>query len=202
MNQDEKAARIAAWGWAASILGVEAGPDRILGLVEVTSGVKLDRLKPALEAVIKTEPQGFLPSPGAVIAAATRLAERDHSGQERFLSAGRELGRDDHRKWMREHNPEDWDTATWQAFVERMGTDALYEKRVKHALAQRHAWAADQVLKEIGGRRVDAGYRIDCRRWFNAQALDHFPRPHPTADGWVPSKHFNPLAGLTKRMSA
>lgn len=202
MTANERAARIAAWAWAASLLGVEAGPDRIMGLVEVTSSVPLPRLKPALERVIKSEPQGFMPSPGAVIAAASRLAELEHAGQPRALSAGREMGREGHRRWMGENNPEGWDDATWKAFIERMSTDPRYEKQVKKARDERNEWAANEVIREIGGRQVSSEFRTDTRRRLNTEALDRFPRPHPTADGWVPSKQFDPIAGLTRRVQA
>lgn len=202
MNQTEMQARIIAWTWAATTLGVEVSPDRIKGLVEVTKGVPLDRLKPALEAVIKTEPAGFLPSPGAVIEAAKRHAEREHANQPRALSAGREMSRDDHRKWMREANPEGWDTPTWEAFVERLASDPVYRKRVHDARDERHKWAADQVAQEIQGRRVSTGFLVNLRRQLNNEAFAHFPRPHPLDDGWVRSKDFDPIAGLAKRMTA
>lgn len=194
MNADERAKRIAAWGWAAVTLGVEAGADRIMGLVEVTSSVRLESLKSAIEAVIKSEPAGFLPSPGAVIEAAKRLAERDAMNRTR-LPRG-EMSPEEAHRWWSEINPHGWDTSTWRAFGERIATDPLYAKRVKRALEQRHEWAANEAVREIGGRSVSHEYRVRLRRQLNAEALDHFPRPHPTQDGWVPSKNFDPIAGI------
>lgn len=201
MNLEELKIRTTAWTWAAMTLGVEASPERIRGLVEVTKGVALNRLKPALEAVIKTEPAGFLPSPGAVIEAAKRQAEREHADQPRVLSAGREMSKEDHRKWMAEANPEGWDDETWKAFVERMATDLRYRELVHQARDRRHEWAEAEVTRVLGRRRTDQGYRIKLRKQLNVEAFDHFPRPHPLADGWVQSKNFDPIAGLTKRMS-
>ena len=84
MNDLEAAQRLTAWTWAAETLGIEASQERLAGLVEVTRGVGLENLRPALESVIQTEPRGFLPSPGAVIAAANRIAgiRRDKSMAE------------------------------------------------------------------------------------------------------------------------
>lgn len=202
MNQTEMQARIIAWTWAATTLGVEVSPDRIKGLVEVTKDVKLDRLKPALEAVIKTEPAGFLPSPGAVIEAAKRHSEREHADQPRALSAGREMSKEDHRRWMAEANPECWDDETWRAFTERMSMDPLFRSRAHDARDRRNEWAETELFRMIGGRRTDQGYRIKLRKQLNNEAFDHFPRPHPLEDGWVPAAKFDPIAGLTKRMSA
>lgn len=196
MDTEERAKRIAAWGWAAVTLGVEAGADRIMGLVEVTSSVRLESLKPALEAVIKSEPAGFLPSPGAVIEAAKRLAERDAMDNPR-LPRG-EMSREESNRWWAEANPEGWGDETWRAFIERNATDRLYAERVRRALDERHRWAADQAVREIGRRSVSHEYRIRLRRRLNVEALDHFPRPHPTADGWVPSKDFDPITALGK----
>lgn len=71
-----------------------------------------------------------------------------------------------HDIWMKENNPDNWDTKTWRAFTERCMSDARFLERSQKAKRER------------------------------------MPRPHPTADGWVPSKQFDPLAGLTKRMRA
>lgn len=202
MNQTELKLRMTAWAWAATTLGVEVSPDRIKGLVEVTRSVPVSRIKTALERVIETEPQGFMPSPGAVIAAARQLAERDYASETRSLSAGREMSKADHDRWMAENNPEGWDNETWGAFVERISTDARFESRVRENFRKRHEWAEEQVRREIGSRKVDAGFRIDLRRRMNIEAIDQFPRPNPLEDGWVPSRRFDPLSGLTKRMSA
>lgn len=202
MTEEERGKRIAAWGWAAVTLGVEAGADRLRGLVEVTESVPIGRLKQALEAVIKTEPAGFLPSPGAVIEAAKRLAEREHGDQHRSLAAGREMSHADHLRWMAEANPEDWDKATWAAFVERNAIDARFAERVRDNVRQRHEWAEAEVNREIGRRDTSAAFRLRLRRQLNVEAIDRFPRPHPLGDGWLPSKDFDPIAGLSKRMRA
>lgn len=194
--------RIVAWTWAATTLGVDTSKDRIKGLVEVTSSVHVDRLKPALELVIKSEPQGFLPSPGAVISAAKSLVDREHSGQTRSLSSGQEMSPEEHRRWMRENNVMGWDSATWAAFIERNATDESYSRQVELTRKKRHEWAAEETNREIGRRQVTAGFRIDTRRQINREGYDRFPIPHPTEDGWVPAKNFDPIAGLTKRMTA
>lgn len=181
MNAQERAQRIAAWGWAAALLGVEAGPDRILGLVEVTSRVRLDRLKPALEAVIKSEPAGYLPSPGAVIAAANRLAERQPAKQ---LAEGAEPAASKVRAIRGDLNPQGWDRRTWRAYAWRIARDPIFEARAKRVVEERHAWAAAQCESELGRRPASAGFRIELRRRINAEALDRFPRPDPFENGW------------------
>lgn len=202
MNPEEQAKRIAAWGWAAVTLGVETSPDRIMGLVEVTESVPLARLKPALEAVIKSEPAGFLPSPGAVIEAAKRHTEREYADQPRALSAGREMSKEDHRRWMAKNNPEGWDDRTWRAFTERIATDPMFERRVWEAFKNRQDWSEEQARAEIRGRRVDTGFRLRLRRRLNLEAFDVYPRPNPLEDGWLPAAEFDPIAGLAKRMMA
>lgn len=195
MTEPELQQRLVAWTWAAQTLGVEISITRLRGLVEVTGSVRIASLKPALEACIKSEPNGFLPSPGAVIAMARTLAER--SAQHR-INAPREMGSDERKRWAQDANPEGWDTETWKAFSERMATDAGYERRVKQALAQRHAWAADEMVREIGQRDASHEFRLNLRRQLNREAFDVYPRPHPTADGWVPSAQFDPIKHLAR----
>lgn len=107
-----------------------------------------------------------------------------------------------HAKWMVDYNPEGWDNATWAAYAERIATDRAFAARVRDAFDERHHWASEEFVRQVGGRAITDGFRIDLRREINTEAVMKFRRPHPTADGWVPSKHFDPLAGLTKRMSA
>lgn len=199
MNQTEAKRRLAAWSWAATTMGVEASPERLRGLVEVTKSVRVESLKPALEAVIKAEPSGFLPSPGAVIEASKRLAERSAMNRPR-LPRG-EMSPEEAHRWWSEINPQGWDVDTWRAFGERMATDPLYAKHVKRAMERRHQWVADEIVREIGSRTVTYAFRIRLRRELNAEALDHFPRPHPTQDGWVPSGSFDPVAGVGRSVN-
>lgn len=197
MTPKERAERITCWNWAAKTLGVAAGADRILGLVDVTAGVKLESLKPALELVIKSEPQGFLPSPGAVIAASKRLAERSASDRPKALNQGREMGPEEHRRWMADNNPGGWSDETWRAFIVRLKLDRAYAARVDRARTERHAWAAAECDRQADKRRTSAGFRIELRRQLNIEALDRFPRPDPFADGWkLPANAGDPLETL------
>lgn len=118
----------------------------------------------------------------------------DNNGHLHLTAAG-------HAAWMADNNPEEWDDDTWRAYVERIATDARFERIVRDAFKARHAWAEAEVIREIGARKVDAGFRIELRRRINVEAVSKFGRPHPTADGWVPSKHFDPIAGLTRSMN-
>ena len=68
-----------------------------------------------------------------------------------------------HLMWMRDNNPDGWDTETWRAFSERLAKDPRFASRCQHAKK-------------------------------NGQ-----PRPHPTADGWIPSKDFDPIAALAQK---
>lgn len=83
----------------------------------------------------------------------------DANGHLTLTDAGHDI-------WMKDNNPDNWDTETWRAFTERCHMDPGFVARAQKA------------------------------------KRDGMARPHPTADGWVPSKHFDPIAGLTKRMSA
>lgn len=200
MSDEELAERATAWTWAARTMGVEMDPVRIAGLVEVTNVVPLNDLKPAISAVMRIEPNGFLPSPGAVVAAYKAISEQ--RGRTRQITRPVEMSRSEHKVWMADNNPEGWDDATWAAYIERMATDARFKARVDENMKQRHAWASLEVTRELGSRRVDDGYRNQLRRQLNAEAIDRFPRCNPLEDGWVPPKQFDPIASLTKRMTA
>lgn len=200
MNDQELQARLTAWAWAAQTLGVEASVDRIRGLVEVTSKVRIENLKPALEAVIKSEPEGFLPSPGAVIAAANRIAEREVLHR---LGTPREMSSAEHRAWMRENNPDGWDKDTWTAFLYRMASDRGFQDRAKQANEHRHAWAAQEFTREIAGRSVSHVFRVELRRRLNNEAFDVYPRPNPFDDGWsMPAGARVGVGDLAERMRA
>lgn len=182
MNDPERAQRISAWTWAAQVLGVAVTPERIDGLVDVTTRVRCENLRPALEVVIQTEPQGFLPSPGAVIAAANRIADRKHSNTTR-IGFGRDLSPEAHRTWMAENNPENWTTEMWRAhktLMEAKGTYAQQWYKLNH---ERHEWAIEQVLIDIGNRPVSMGFRIRMRRDYNRDARVEFPGPDPLTWG-------------------
>jgi hypothetical protein len=176
MNEYEQAHRIAAWTWAAETLGVEVSRERFANLADVTSEVSLENLKLALEVVIKTEPRGFLPSPGAVISASNGIAGRKKS--QRFtLSAGE--SDEIHQRWLAECNAENWSTEMWQAYVTLMNRHGAYYERMQPIIRDRHAWAADQVDQSIGGRKVSMALRIKMRREFNQDARVRFPAPNP-----------------------
>lgn len=177
MTGDERAKRITAWAWAATILGVEAGPDRLIGLVETTAEIPFASLKPALELVIKTDPAGFLPSPGSVISAAKRLAERASMDRPR-LAAG-EMTREQRERWEADVNPECWDVETWCEFIRLMKTDVVFSSRVNRVKGERHRWIDEQMVAEIGRRRASASYRIQLRRQLLRESFAYFPRPNP-----------------------
>jgi len=91
MDPNEYAQRVAAWTWAAMTLGQELDPDRAEGLVEMTKGVRIENLRPALIQVMQSNPSDFLPSPGLVIQAANRIAgERREAAQERLRESRRQ----------------------------------------------------------------------------------------------------------------
>ena len=186
MNTYERARRLTAWTWAAQTLGVTATADRLEGLVDVTAGVAANNLRPALEAVIKTEVRGFLPSPGAVIAASNRIADRKRSNEPRM--AGMELSAGAHDRLSEELNPQAWSTDVWRAFSQRLALDPGFKSRAVQANVRRHEWAAEQVENEIGGRKVAGEFRRRLRRQYNLEAFGHFPRPDPLAGGWKPSR--------------
>lgn len=174
MSDYEQAQRISAWTWAAQTLGVNVTQERIAGLVGVTRRVRLDNLRPALERVIQSEPQGFLPSPGAVIAAANRIAER----KLQRIGPG-EMSAESHRRWMDDHNPERWTTEQHREHKRRIESEPGYKARVYARDEQRHAWAAEQVAAEIGSRPVSHAMRIQMRREYNREARFKFPAPDP-----------------------
>jgi hypothetical protein len=67
-TQNEHALRVAAWGWAAVILGQEVTEERLQGLAEITSAAAGVDIRWALERILKTSDSPFLPPPGAVLA--------------------------------------------------------------------------------------------------------------------------------------
>lgn len=197
MTPKERAERIAHWGWAAVTLGVEALPDRIMGLVDTTAEIPIERLRAALELAIKAEVKGYLPSPGAVMAAWKSLATH----QPRQRTAPRELTPEQRAKLDRELNPQGWNDDQKRAFLWRMSNDPGYAERVKISFAQRHAWAAAEYDRLVDNRRTAAGFKIDLRRQLNLEAFDHFPRPDPLADGWtMPAGAVDVVGALTGGM--
>ena len=81
MNALEHAQRQAAWVWASQTLGIETTPERLSGLVELTEGVRVENLKPALKAAMQTNQSSFLPAVHLVVEAANRIAgKRRESG--------------------------------------------------------------------------------------------------------------------------
>lgn len=179
MSEYEQAHRLSAWTWAAETLGVEVTRERLANLVEVTEDVSLENLKLALEAVIKTEPKGFLPSPGAVISASNGIAGRKKSRP--FMLSGGESD-ELHRKWMDDHNVERWTDEQWQTYTMLMNRNGSYAERVHAIIHERHLWAADQVDQSIGARKVSMGIRIQMRRDFNRDARVRFPAPDPVEE--------------------
>lgn len=200
MTTDEVAQRATVWTLAARTMGVQVDDVRIAGLVEVTSVVPIGDLKPSIEAVMRTEPNGFLPSPGAVIQAYRSISEQ--RARNRQIEAPKAMQRADHLKWMSEHNPEGWDDRKWKAYTERLSCDARFRAAAEDALRRRHEWVDAQMRAEIGKRRVDAGFRVWLRRQLVVDAEHQIKRPDPLEDGWLPSKDFDPIAGLGKRMGA
>jgi hypothetical protein len=176
----EQALRLTAWNWAAETLGVEATTERLAGLVEVTARVSTENLRPALEVVIQTEPRGFLPSPGAVIAAANRIADRKRGAAPRLPPSEPEGS---HARWMDEMNPERWTSEQWRAHKDLMDSGGLYAQRCHALNARRHEWAIEQLNSDLGHRPVAHGMRIQMRREFNREARLVFPSPDPLEVG-------------------
>ena len=84
---------------------------------------------------------------------------------------------------MAEHNPECWTTDQWRQHKSLMDAGGLYARRIHDLNDQRHAWAAEQVAEEIGGRNMSHGMRIKMRREYNATARLRFPAPDPEIGG-------------------
>lgn len=200
MNREEIPQRATIWTLAARTMGVQVDDVRIAGLVEVTSVVPLADLKPAIEAVMRTEPNGFLPSPGAVVQAYRAISEQ--RGRTRQIEAPKEMQRADHLEWMADHNPDGWDDRKWKAYTERLSVDARFRALAEDTLSRRHAWVDEQMRTEIGKRKVDAGYRVRLRRQLVTEAEYHIGRPDPLEDGWIPSKEFDPIAGVARKATA
>ena len=85
MNALEYAQRQEAWVFASQTLGIETTPERLSGLVELTEGVGVENLKPALKAAMQTNQSSFLPAVHLVVEAANRIAgKRREAMQDRF----------------------------------------------------------------------------------------------------------------------
>ncbi len=202
MNQTEMRIRLTAWTWAATTLGVEASPDRLRGLVETTRKIPAEHLKAALEEAINAETSSYrdLPTPAAVLQAAREISRLGFLRRPKIAGA-----RDEARELRRlegELNPEEWPIEKWAAFSERLKGGSLFADRVALARDARMDWAEEQAAREIAGRKVSMGFRIELRRRLNLEAFDHFPRPDPFADGWVRARDFDPIAGLSKSLRA
>ncbi len=178
MSDFEEAKRLTAWTWAAETLGVEASAERLAGLVEVTHRIRVENLRPALEVVIQTEPRGFLPSPGAVISAANRIADRKRSDTPR-IESGRDMSHEAHRKLMEELNPQGWTDEQSRAHARLINARGTYAQKIDALNDERHEWAAEQVLKDIAARPVSHGLRIKMRREYNTIARVRFAGPDP-----------------------
>ena len=200
MTAQELHDRIEIWKGAARTMGVEADEHRIAGLVEVTKIVPMEFLREAVVAVMRTEVGGFMPSPGAVISAYRAASE--HRSRKREIAGPVEMTREQHERWMAVHNPQGWSDRTWKAYVERLSIDSLFRTKAEDALRRRHEWVDEQMLAEIGKRKVDAGYRIRLRRQIVSEAEYHIGRPDPLEDGWLPSAEFDPIAGLARKATA
>lgn len=105
-----------------------------------------------------------------------------------------------HESWMEEKNPDGWDDRKWKAYTERLSIDPGFRARAEDVLRRRHEWIEEQMKAEIGKRKVSAQFRIRLRRQLSIEAEQQVKRLDPLADGWLPSKDFDPIAGLGKRM--
>ena len=180
MKSEERAIRISAWTWTAQTLGITATPERIDGLVDVTRCVRVENLRPALERLMQSEPQGYLPSPGAVIAAANRIADRKHSATPR-IGSGHELSHDEHERLMAELNPQGWSLDQHRAHMKQMHAKVAYAQAFWIIIKRRHVWASQQGIEETRGRSVSIGYRTRLRRRLNTDAVIRFPSADPLA---------------------
>ncbi len=54
----------------------------------------------------------------------------------------------------------------------------------------------DETWRAFIERCTDPAFKERCQR----ARREEKPRPHPTADGWVPSKRFDPIASLAKNL--
>lgn len=70
----EQARRLEAWTWAAESLGIEATPERLAGMAELTDCVPVENLRDAIKAAIRVNPSSFLPSVQSVIASSRRIS--------------------------------------------------------------------------------------------------------------------------------
>ena len=195
MNDLERARRATAWIWAAELLGQEVTTERIAGLVEITSAVFVENLKPALQACLTSQTDGFLPSPGAVIQAASRVAGKRREAVEDAL-------RDDERSAVlvgsgkADESAERDSAAWWKAYTVRHSVDPRFRTRAQEARAQRHAWAERATADRIGSRPVTPEFRIQVRRENNTLSESEFPRPDPFEGGWTPPPGADPLRAL------
>lgn len=104
-----------------------------------------------------------------------------------------------HRDWMRDSNPDGWDSKTWIAFNVRMGTDGGFRERVKQAAEDRHRWVDEHLAQEIGGRHVSGEVRMQFRRDLMRDAYEKFPRPNPWENDWQMPENADPLSAIGSR---
>lgn len=190
MIDEEYALRTTAWTWASETLGIESSPDRLDGLIELTSGVRAENLKRALEAAMKSNPSTFLPSVQSVIAAGSRIAAEDREAERQrtdrarrgqFLVGSGDRGSAEHERIMQRLNPEGWSTAQWKRFHERVSAGGAYAREVERLRVKRHEWAAEQASQDIGRRNVSCGVALKIRLEYNAEARVKIPNPCPIA---------------------
>ena len=92
----------------------------------------------------------------------------------------------DHEAWMRESNPEGWDSQTWAAFAARVSIDHTFRALSRERVRQRLEWVQGEMRRTIGRRNVTAAFREQSRRELDIASYKHFPRPDPLLDGWRP----------------
>ena len=178
MRESEQAERVAAWTWAAETLGVEMTEQRVAGLVEVTSSVRVENLKRAIERAMQTESGGFLPAPGKVIICATAI-DRERQRETPRLGSGSDMTIENHRRWMAENNPEGWSNEQWTEFSRLIGVSTKYAAEVKKLRTQRGKWCLEELAKSMHGKRVSHSYRLQLITELSRDARMKFPNPDP-----------------------
>ncbi len=100
-----------------------------------------------------------------------------------------------------EHLPPRDSGAWWAAYVERMGTDREFQKKVYEVVAERHMEAAYLVASDVRRCRVrpSVAHRHRRRLYENERARERHPSPDPFEDGWRPSGAPDIISALTAK---
>lgn len=92
--------------------------------------------------------------------------------------------------------------AWWDAYVERIATDPIFQKKVRKIVATRHENAARVTSEELQGRSPFGAYALGLRRWLNWKAERLWPSPDPFEDGWKPTRNLGPVETLSFKVGS